>query len=168
MWRRIAPKALSLVLPILFASACSHGSSTRGEGPIADRVADLVQELRSGKIGKIEILGIAGSVEFIGAATPDMLESDWQYKITIRRVDGERLENLIAALNETRLGREAHPADLRVGVFFYSSARGKEEERLSSLYFDRTGRRGAFNNVPVTFDGRLYNRLKAILCPPYA
>jgi hypothetical protein len=127
-----------------------------------------VQELRSGKIGKIEILGIAGSVEFIGAATPGLLESDWQYKIEIRRVEGERLENLTEALNEAKLGREAHPADLRVGVFFYSSERGREQERLYSLYFDRTGRHGVFNDVPVASDGRLYNRLKAILFPPYA
>jgi len=160
-------RRLTLVLQILLVSACSHGDLTRGGDPLNDQVDKLVRQLQSGKVGKIEVVGIPASVVFVANATPDVVETAWQYRITVRNIDGERLDNLVLALKEARPERDAHFADLRVGVIFYSSAEGKQEERLCSLFFNRTGSRGALNGVPVAFGGGLYRRLTAVLFPPY-
>ena len=67
---------------------------------------------------------------------------------------------MTAAIEPARDG-----ADLRWGVVFYSLA--EKEKRLGAIYFDRTGRSGALNDLPVSFGKGAFLQVRKVLLPPY-
>ncbi len=48
--------------------------------------------------------------------------------------------------------------DVRRGIAFYSKT--PEGKRIASLYFDRSGRYGAVDNISTSFSPDFFNKLK--------
>ena len=157
--------ALVLVASQLLMSACYHAERIEPRNTAERRLDSIAASVLAGKIGKVEILQIRLNTSFIAQVTPEVLENAWDFRYTIRHIDGDRLPRLATALRTATIGTERTGADLRWGVILYSST--EEERRLGAIYFDRTGRRGALDDVPVSFENDALIELRTALLPPY-
>lgn len=116
------------------------------------RIDALIVSLRSSGIGRVEILQIPPRILTRTRVTPDMLERSFHYKLIIQDVRGGAYNpDLQAALSSTSVQPATDMGDLRWGVMFFDAA----EHRVASLYFDASGRRGAVDSLPVSFNGDL-------------
>jgi hypothetical protein len=87
-----------------------------------------------------------------------MLERSYHYKMIIRDMRGGAYNSdLLAAVASTSVQPVAEMGDLRWGLIFFDAT----EQRVASLYFDASGRRGAVDSIPVSFNGDLGKWLDA-------
>jgi hypothetical protein len=141
--------------------ACKREKETVLSGPAAERLQALSKQIEEGRVGSLDILQIGLDVEYITSVTEELLESDWQYRFENRRVDALPLQNLAATLRSSQVASADVKGDFRWGVIFYSKADPKR--RLGAIYFDRTGRRGSIDGLPIAFKEGFFARLKSIL-----
>lgn len=146
-----------LALLLMVASGCMQGRNVQANSPIQSRVDSLAAKLNAREIGKVEVLQIPPSVETRTRITPEMLEVQYSYKLTIRDLRGQfHQKELAEAVRETKVQPGPNMPDLRWGIVFYSL----DGTRVLGLYFDRNGSKGAVGDVPVSFGGhRLFKWL---------
>jgi hypothetical protein len=122
------------------------------------RIDMLVNSLRTNQVGRLEILQIPPRILTRTRVTPEMLERSFHYKLIIHDIRGGAYgPDLLAALVSTSVEPAAEMGDLRWGVIFFNVA----EQRIASLYFDASGRRGALDSQGVSFKGALGKWLDA-------
>ena len=134
--------------------------------PESDWVAPVnatAHAIETDHVEAIEILRIPDDVLFRVNVNPERLERWWRYKFVIRDV-GIRAQELTAALKSMTAqpsGTQLESLEVRWGIVFYSKT--SEGHRIVSLYFDRNGRAGAINSLPVSFGAEFFARLKKAL-----
>ena len=159
----IRNRTLLLATALLLRGLPIHGQTEAAKA----QVDAVVREIKAGNVARAELLGVPLDAQFRVNVTPDRLESWWDYKLIIRSLDAllrPRAEEVAVALgsaviqpNTTKLDF----LDVRCGVLFYLKT--PEDKRIASLYFDKSGRHGAVNNVAVSFTPDLLPRLKKAL-----
>jgi hypothetical protein len=116
----------------------------------------LVTKLTSREIARVEVLQIPSRLLTRTRITPEMLEKQFHFKVTIRDVRGEvHQQTLTEAMKSTSVQPETDIADLRWGIIFY----GLDDKRVGAVYFDKTGSRGNVENDPVSFRGGIFKWL---------
>lgn len=147
--------AACLLVLLLSALGCAQQDEGKAS-PAQSQVDALAAELTKGQIVRVEILEIPPRIETRTRITPEMLEEQFHYKLTIRDVRGGLQQRpLSEAIKSVGVKAEMEMADLRWGIIFYSL----DDRRLGALYFDKTGRRGGVGTTPVSFRGDLFNWL---------
>ena len=124
--------------------------------PDQSQVDVLAAKLEGGQIGRIEIFEIPVRILTRARITPEALEKQFHYKLTIRDVRGGAYQpKLIEVTKSLAVQRRSEMADIRWGVIFY----GTDNSRVGALYFDKSGSSGAVGSTPVSFKGDLFKWL---------
>ena len=145
--------ALLLLMP---TTGCAQGREVKTNSPAQSQVDALASKLARREIGKVEILQIPARILTRTRITPEMLEKQFHYKLTIRDVRGEvHQEKLTEAAKSVAVKPETEMPDLRWGAIFY----GLDGSRVGALYFDKTGSRGGVGDTPVSFKGGFFKWL---------
>jgi hypothetical protein len=134
--------------------ASTQGSDLDGSNKTQVHVDSLAAKLANGDIEAVEILRIPAHVLTRTAITPEMIEKQFHYKLTIRHIGAYRKE-LAAALKSTKVELEPGMPDIRWGMIFYDA----QDRRMGAVYFDKKGRYGAVGDIPVSFKGELFKWL---------
>lgn len=145
------------VLSLIMPSISSRQASAAKVNNLAQLEVDgLATKLASGEIGRVEIVQIPERILTRTRITPEMLEKQYHYKLTIHDIrGGVHQKRLLDALKSTEVQLESGMTDLRWGVVLY----GVDERRVGGLFFDKSGRSGAVNNSPTSFKGDLFKWL---------
>jgi hypothetical protein len=114
----------------------------------------------------VEIFGVPEDALFAVNMSPANLEKVWHYKVTLRSPFGlqgrtQALEAALRLANPQPAARKVLFLDVRTGIIFYSKA--EPGRRISSFYFERTGRSGAAGDSPVSFGPAFLPNLKKAL-----
>ena len=155
----MTPKAKWLLLAAFLGPLGARASVAGAEPAIPAALSTqlVVRALESHEIEKVEVFGISLSSVTRRPIRPAGLERSFQFKVITADISGNfREEGLQKALQETALKPDAVMSDLRTGIVFYARNGGR---RVAALYFDATGRRGAFNGNAVQFGGEFYQWL---------
>ncbi len=140
-------------LILAFVVGCAEGNQMQVRSQVQSRVDALVAELARGEIGKVEVLQIPPRILTRTRITPEMLEKQFHYKLTIRDLRGGAYQAQILNVAKTIAAQpRTEAADLRWGVLFYNL----DGARVGALYFDKTGRHGAVGDAPVSFGGEFF------------
>ncbi len=156
---RVKWTALGVVLYLVFAllGGGAEVSHMRDPAEAQGRVDDLAARLVGGSVIRVQILQIPARVLTRTRITPEMLQRQFHYELTIRDIRGGVYERKLAALAKaTTVKPRAEMPDLRWGVIFYDAG----EKPVVAFYFDKTGNYGAVDDVPVSFGGDLFDWLK--------
>lgn len=145
--------ALLLLVPMM---GCAQGNKVKSNSPAQSQVDNLATKLANGEIGRVEIFQIPARVLTRTRITPDALERQFYYKLTIRDIrGGAHQAKLIDGMKSLAVQPESEMADIRWGVVFY----GTDESRVGALYFDKSGSTGAVGVSPVSFKNDLFKWL---------
>jgi hypothetical protein len=154
MKRQLASCALLLLLVPLVG--CGQEHEVKTNSPAQSQADALAAKMAKGEIGKVEILQIPARILTRTRITPEMLEKQFHYKLTIRDIrGGVHQQKLADALQSVAVRPEQEMPDLRWGVIFY----GLDDSRVAGFYFDKTGGRGGVDGTPVSFKGGLFKWL---------
>jgi hypothetical protein len=151
-------KQLTICILLLLApmTGCAQEGSVKGNNPAQSQVDGLAAKLANGEIGRVEIFQIPARILTRTRITPEMLEKQFYYKLTIRDVRGGAHQgNLFEAMKSIAAQPGGEMADLRWGVVFYLI----DESRVAALYFDKSGSSGAVGDTPVSFRGDFFRWL---------
>ncbi len=127
-----------------------------GESVAQSRVDTLSAKLANYEIGNVEILQIPSEILTRTRITPEMLEKQFSYKLTIRDLRGGAYrEKLLEAMKSTKVRPKSETPDIRWGIIVYDLNGG----RVGAIYFDKWGKSGAVGDIPVSFKGKLFKWL---------
>lgn len=130
----------------------------------------FIRAVKTRNIESVEIFGVPLDALFRTNVTPERLEKLWNYKVVLRdsnaflEVDAEELTPILRNVQIQPSATKLDFVDVRVGFVFF--AKEPEGKRVASIYFDRSGRLGAFNNMPASFSPDFFLRLKRALRGP--
>jgi hypothetical protein len=137
------------------------GSSTSGRQNVTDlqvRLRDLASSVENGNVARIDVLQFPPDILTRAGLSPQMLEEQYYYKLTIERRRGAspwtRLTN---ALKSTSVEPDDVSGDLRWAVVFYSG----DGKRIGAIYFDAGGRHGYVDKTRVSLKGDLLSSVQA-------
>ena len=145
-------KALTICALLLLApmTGCAQGDKVKGNSPAQSQVDVLAAKLASGEIARVEIFQIPARILTRTRITPEMLEKQFHYKLTIRDIRGSAYQNkLVEATKSIAAQPGGEMPDMRWGVVFY----GVDESRIGALYLDKSGSRGVVGDTPASFKG---------------
>jgi hypothetical protein len=112
------------------------------------------------QVQRIEILYFPEWIDVRTGLTPERLEQTYQYKLEIREVrESREWQRLSSALRETSVDVTSRDYDHRIAVLLFDH----DDKRLSSLYFDQSGKGGTVNGSSGTIKGGLYRWTKSML-----
>jgi hypothetical protein len=116
----------------------------------------IVAKLSAKEIERVDILEMPSEALTRTRVTPEMLEAQFWYKLTINHFRGGPYEGelLVASKSLTVRPQEEIP-DLRWAAIFYDT----NGIRVGALYFNNTGSAGAVDTTPVLFQGSFFNWL---------
>jgi hypothetical protein len=142
--------AFILKRTFLFMAICflCEGIMAQEKTNDVQNVLKKVQE--TGNVHKIEIIHYPVYILTRISVSPEWLEEDYHYKLTLRD-EGIRLylPGLAQALQDTRIvkGNPEDGRDVRWGILLFDS----ENRRIASIYMERFGDRGYVDAIPVNF-----------------
>lgn len=111
-------------------------------------------------IERVEILYFPERILTRASLTPQMLERQYQYKIEIRDFTAStQRQQFVTVLREASISPSGGSYDLRTAVLLYE----KTGKRLSSLYFDRTGKNGVVNDESISINNGIYLWTKSMM-----
>ena len=140
-----------LLLSSLSYADSGHQPALKGE------MVNITQLLESGKIRRIEIIYLPDEVLTRTRLTPEMLERQWLYKVSINDFQSSPFRKKFrVALEASTFEHTNQSADLRLGCFLYDD----KNERVLSMYFDAAGNAGIVNTEPVHSNRKLVKLLK--------
>ncbi len=149
-----------VLLAQTLAVGLSNGQSPGVQSSGQAQLDFLSRESQGGRIGRVEVLQIPKDLNTRNPVTAAYLESGWFFKFTVRRLDPPNSAELAKILKVIKTGPYSERTDFRSAVIFYYLP---EEKRIGAIYFDRTGSRGAVNDVPVSFGENLLGELERAL-----
>jgi hypothetical protein len=116
-------------------------------------VSSLVEKLDHSEVDRVDIFAIPADVYPRIAITPQTIETQFQYRFTIRTLRGSGYEkDMKKAVSTLSITKTAEPSDLRWAVVFYDL----RDARIAGVYFDRSGSTGYVDQTPVVFAGGLF------------
>lgn len=134
---------------------CADGNSP---GSLQEQVITISANLSSGQVGRVEILQIPARVMTRARITPGMLERQYHNKLTIRNLDTAAYKSeMINSFKSISARSRNEIPDIRWGVIFYS----RDDTRIGTVYFDKSGEAGAVNGEAATFTGNFFGWLNA-------
>jgi len=160
--KRVITRTLIVITPmvILVITGCAKPAESLQQITAEDpqnAVASLVSNIENGKVQSVEILDIPADIMTNHALSPQELQMQYSYKITISRLGSSRQEkSLVAALKATKVARTKRKTDLRWGVLFRS-----DKGQIQAIYLDGFGQFGQIDEVPVSFEGGIYGWLQS-------
>ena len=152
---------------VVIVSTVASGAQSESLGSQIDYFA---QAINTRNIGSVEIFGVPRDALFRTNVTPERLDDVWDYKIVLRDLNNHlelHPEDFTALLKTGEIQPSAtklDSVDVRFGFIFF--AKRPEGKRIASIYFDRNGRHGAFNNISTSFGPDFLLRLKKALHAP--
>jgi hypothetical protein len=145
--------AKDLLLVLAALTACGRGHEVKANSPAQLQMDILTAKLDKGEMGRVEILQLPDDIETDTRISPAVLESSFDYKLTISGLHRGRYQQKLTEVVKTIVVRpETEMPDLRWGVVFY----GADNTRLASLYFDKWGGKGGVGDTPVSFGGGFF------------
>jgi hypothetical protein len=112
------------------------------------------------RVQRIEILYFPEWIDVRGGLTPERLEQTYEYKLEIREVrESREWQKLSSALRETSVDVTSRDYDHRIAVLLFDH----DDKRLSSIYFDQSGKGGTMNGSSGNIKGGLYRWTKSML-----
>lgn len=153
-----SPFAARTAIVILAALAIHYPAAAQG-GAISGQKAlnSIVQQLESQQVEEVEILCLPANVESDVRMTPERLESNYLYELTIRMFSATpHMALLAAALKRTTAVSASGPADLHWGLRVTMT-----DGTQHRLYVDAFGRLGQVDDLRVAFRGGLYKWLRS-------
>jgi hypothetical protein len=115
-------------------------------------IASLAYGIESGRVRFVEVLNIPSDIMTSHAISPQELQTQFSYKVTIQRpISSRQGKSLASALKETSVSRTRRTTDLRWGVVF-----AFDNNQVKTVYLDGFGKFGQIGDVQVSFDGGLY------------
>ena len=145
----------TFALIVVLASGGQVNDAKTENAPQTD-VQAISTALAKDQIGKVEILQIPPRILMRAQVSPEALERQYHNKLIIRDINANAYRaKVIEAFKTISVQPRNDTADLRWGVVFYSL----EGTRVGAVYFERSGRYGAVNNLPVSFRGNFFHWL---------
>lgn len=122
---------------------------------VLSQAADV---MRSGAITKLEVLYYPKEMLTRTRLNPELLEKQYYYKISIERFQSSKLKSeMISAFENSAIKPAAIEPDLRWACIFYNT----NNDRVLTMYFDASGKKGIIDGVSVVSDGRLVKLLES-------
>jgi hypothetical protein len=116
----------------------------------------IASQMERGGIVSVEILSIPPDIERPFAVSSQELRKNYVYKVSIpMRVSSRQRPSLVDALKKTKVTGTNSKADLRWGALFTF-----EGGQVEGIYLDGFGKLGQIDEVPVQFDGGIYDWLR--------
>jgi hypothetical protein len=144
------------ILLVLALGLCSAGVNAQAPKEKSDMHANatsgasLLESIPISRAKRIEVIHMPVDVLTQTNVSPDMLESGYFYKMIIRETGS--MNNLLDALKNTRIKTVSRESDLRYGVILFDH----EDNRLASIYLDRSGRFGYIDSTLVSFENGIF------------
>ena len=136
---------------------CAQGKDVNA-GPAQSKVELLATHLANKEIGQLEIIQLSPSVLTRTSVTQELLETGFDYKFVIHDMRaGAYRDGAVQAVRSVETQSDSNLADLRWAVIFYDT----NDARVGAVYFDKTGRHGAVDKIPVAFKGNFFKWLDA-------
>lgn len=136
--------------------ACNRSNHTNTENPPQKDVQSISAALAQDQVEKVEILQIPPRILTRAQVSAEILETHYHNKLIIRDITASAFRSkMIDILKGVSVQSRREMADLRWGVIFYS----RDGKRIGALYYERSGRYGAVNGVPVEFQGDFFRWL---------
>jgi hypothetical protein len=111
-------------------------------------------------VERVEILYYPERILTRTALTPEMLERQYKYKVEIREFAASvQREQLVPALREASFSPAGRSYDLRTAILLYD----KNDGRILSLYFDRSGKNGVVNRESVSTNDAVYRWARSMM-----
>lgn len=150
-------RAITICLLLLFTPSVrsEQGNGVKVNNPAQSEVDGLSARITSGEIERIEVFQIPPRVLTRVRITPEMLEKQYYYKLTIRDVRGWTQQNKLIEAMKSVVVKPGEMADIRWGIVFY----GVDGRRVGGLYFDKAGTNGTVDDVAASFKGDLFKWL---------
>jgi len=147
-------------IAFVLATASAGVPGAHAQNSAQARIDAIVRSVNGGDIGVVEMSGLPSDAAFRVNITPERLESWWAYKLTVRglSLEPEKLRMPLSSAAIQPSSAKLASLDVRTAIVFY--AKTPEGKRIASFYFDRSGRHGAVNNMPVAFPSGLLPLLK--------
>jgi hypothetical protein len=151
-------KSLACLLFVLFyMSGYAGGDQMKDANQSQLQVDIVVQKLTNNEIGRIDVLQIPTRILTRARITPEMLDVQFHYRLTIHDVRAVAYrDQLRDAVRTIVVQPRPEMSDIRWGVVFYDI----NDARVGALYFDKTGRSGAVSDKPVSFEGKFFKWLE--------
>jgi len=146
-----------VVISLLLSITVFAGNEImKDKNQVQSQIDSIATKLFKREIGKIEILQIPPEISTRTRITPEILEKQFDYKLTIRDARGGVYREKLAELLKSLVVRpQSEMPDIRWGIIFYNV----DDSRVGAIYFDKWGSRGAVADIPVSFKGDLFKWL---------
>jgi hypothetical protein len=136
------------VLSVLLVHA-----TTAEDNPAQRRLDSIALAITKGTVGTIVILQMPANIETRASVSPDNLEKWFYNKLTIRNItESAYRDKVISAFKSLSAVPQQNHGDIRWGVIFYS----RDEQRIGAVFFDRSGKNGNVDHLPVSFHGDFF------------
>jgi hypothetical protein len=156
-----------MLMTISCFAAFAEGPHAQGAITLAPGIPTLqtiTEKLKSGEVSRLDIFEMPARLFTRTRVTPDILERQFSYKLTVADVQSWQLrDRLLARLQAETISPTERLSDLRWDLIFYDI----KDVRVGGIYFDRTGRVGYVDTLRVTFSGPLFNLLQRKLTPGF-
>lgn len=147
---------LCVMMLVITKTGCGQVKNLQVERSIQLKIEAIALKLTNNEVGRIDVLQIPARILTRTRITPEMLERQFHYKLTIRDLRGGAYQDSIAnAVKSITVQRATEIPDVRWGVVFY----GKDDSRIGALYLDKSGFSGVVDYDPVSFRGDLFKWL---------
>jgi hypothetical protein len=145
----MARHGILLVLALWLCSAGINAQTPKENSGVPTNIttgASMLESIPISKAKRIEVIHLSLDVLTPISVNPDRLENGYSYKMTIRETGN--MNNLMDALKNTRIKTASRESDLRYGVILFDH----QDNRLASIYLDRSGKYGYVDLTPVSFE----------------
>lgn len=142
-----------LVLGILLLASLSLS-----QDKTSAKLSPWPHTLAVNQVSKVVVIYLPEEIMTRASLTRSDLDGLHYCEFTVRNLEAfPWMKDVVAAVHATNPKPATHPGDLRWGVSFF----GPSNAMIGSIYFDRFGRSGDLDGIPVTFSGRLHDVIKA-------
>ena len=145
-------KVTVIVCGLLFSVAAMAVRADGSANAAQQRVNSVVAQLQRSEIQRVEILAIPGRIESPIAIGPSDIASNPDYRLVVRDIRQGLLKGpLSRALTSLTVDSASEVGDIRWGVLFFDT----HGQRIAGIFFDRDGKRGMVDSLPVSAGGQL-------------
>jgi hypothetical protein len=149
-------QSINRIFVLAVISVLLVNASAAEDNPAQKRLDSIALALTQGTIGRIVILQMPANLETRASVSPDNLEKWFYNKLTIRNItESAYRDKVINAFKSLSTAPQQNHGDIRWGVIFYS----RDEQRIGSVFFDRSGKNGNVDRLPVSFHGDFFSWL---------
>lgn len=144
-------RMLAIVACLAVSVGC--GQPSMAVSPAQPRVDALIQRADAREIGLVEIVHVPSSVLTNIRLTPSALDRAYDTKFVIRELRASTFrQELTEAMRGLVVTAASEAPEVRWGIIFHDV----KGTRVGAVYFNQNGTAGVVDDVPVTFNGKLF------------